>query len=145
MPKRNIPRSATKTYNETNIVPLTAIQQQLAGLVGGRKTLYLALKYYYRDFQCFSEWERDELRQFSSTSETVCQLTVTELFRHRGLVPKSHRTEPKTAIPANLQQHLSQVTFTELRVTQKARIHGFIVDPIFFLVWLDRNHEVFPD
>ena len=36
------------------------------------------------------------------------------------------------------------ITFSELKVTEKARIHGFQVGAAFYLVWLDRNHEIFP-
>jgi hypothetical protein len=37
------------------------------------------------------------------------------------------------------------VSWCELRVTQKARVVGFRAEHAFFLVFLDRNHELFPD
>ena len=36
------------------------------------------------------------------------------------------------------------ITFFELRVTQKMRVHGFRAKAAFFLVLLDRGHKVFP-
>jgi hypothetical protein len=36
------------------------------------------------------------------------------------------------------------LTFFELRVTQQARVHGFRVKSAFFLVWLDREHRIYP-
>jgi hypothetical protein len=36
------------------------------------------------------------------------------------------------------------IPFYELHVHSKARVHGFFVESVFFLVWLDRNHRAFP-
>ena len=32
---------------------------------------------------------------------------------------------------------------SELRITQRARIHGFRMNSAFFLVWLDKDHQIY--
>lgn len=36
------------------------------------------------------------------------------------------------------------IGWCEMRVTQKARVHGFRAGQGFFLVFLDRGHDIFP-
>jgi hypothetical protein len=57
----------------------------------------------------------------------------------------SHRGPPKAKRFTRPDDISEDVLFYGLRVTDKARVHGFFVDSVFFLVWLDRKHECFPD
>ena len=38
----------------------------------------------------------------------------------------------------------ADISFFELRVTEKARVHGFKVNETFHLVFLDKGHQVCP-
>jgi len=120
-------------------------------------TPYVALKYYRSDWQCFSEWESSELKEFSSFLENLKKYTWDQVYRTGSKVPKHGLGYTKydvedvksSAIKSKLksvQEEISEdINFFELRVNQnKLRVHGFQSHSAFFLVALDRNHEAFP-
>ena len=122
------------------------------GLDGGPgAAAYVVLKYYQAPWQCFSEWTRDELRAFSDFNRKVSAQTWQQIYASGGrggakgglgYTPHDGRALP----PVSFADALSEdIGWCEMRVTQKARVHGFRAGPGFFLVFLDRNHEIFPD
>lgn len=110
---------------------------------------YVALKYYQPEFQCFSAWAPDELRAFSDLNRKLRQLTWQLVYQSGG------RSSGKTGLgytpydrgvlppPPFLASISEDISWFELRVTQRARVHGFRAGAAFFLVYLDRGHEVF--
>jgi hypothetical protein len=112
---------------------------------------YVALKYYQPEFQCFSEWAADELRAFSDFNRKLRHLTWQLVYQSGG------RSGTKTGLgytpydsgvlppPPFLATISEDISWFELRVTQRARVHGFRAGAAFFLVYLDRAHEVFAD
>jgi hypothetical protein len=109
---------------------------------------YVALKYYVPEFQGFSEWTPDELRAFSEFNRKLRSLTWQLIYQSSG------RLGTKTGLgytpyrrdrlhPAPSPVAISDdVSWFELRVTQRARVHGFRAGAAFFLVYLDRRHEL---
>lgn len=109
----------------------------------------MALRYYVSEFQCFSEWTRDELRAFSEFNRKLRSLTWQQIYQSGG------RPDTKTGLaytpydrspiaPAPILMAISDdISWFELRVTRRARVHGFRTGPAFFLVYLDRLHEIF--
>lgn len=61
--------------------------------------------------------------------------------RALGYPPHDGRALPAAPFLAHLS---ADISWCEMRVTQKARVHGFRAGNAFFLVFLDRNHEIFP-
>lgn len=114
------------------------------GASSDNENAYIALKYFDRNYQCFSEWDSGELSCFSKFVEKVNNLTWRQIKAHTGLGFKDIDTAK--GLPNNkLKDTLSKdITFCEFRVTQKARVVGFRVNAVFFLCWLDRNHEICP-
>jgi len=56
------------------------------------------------------------------------------------------RRGPPSAARFKRPQDISEdIKFYEIKVdpSNKARIHGFFVQGVFFLVWLDRGHNCF--
>jgi len=110
---------------------------------------YVALKYYEPAFQCFSEWTPDELRAFSDFNRKLRNLTWPLIYRSGGR-PGTKTGLGYTALGSSpLRRPLSKpisddISWFELRVTQRARVHGFRAGPAFCLVYLDRAHELFP-
>lgn len=106
---------------------------------------YVALKYFDKNFECFSDWSKDELVSFSNFIDKVNQLEWKEIKRHGGLRYKS--IENADGLPNNnIQERLSKdITFCEFRISQKARVVGFRINAVFFLCWLDRNHRICPE
>lgn len=58
------------------------------------------------------------------------------------LKPHKGATGAGFSLPSTLSKDLP---LYELRVDGKARVHGVFQEDMFFLVWLDRNHAVYPE
>jgi hypothetical protein len=110
---------------------------------------YVALKYYRSEHQCFSQWSTDELRAFSDFCRKVSSLTWQQIYQtsgkganKTGLAYTSHdgKRLPAAYLPGDVSEDIG---WFELRVGGKARAHGFRAGQAFFLVFLDRNHEIF--
>lgn len=102
--------------------------------------LSVSLKYYKKSCECFQVWKKQELKGFSNLVEKLGNSTISQVKPNTKLC-HAHLGRPaknKFSRPDDIGE---DIQFYSLRVTDKARIHGFFVDPIFFLVWLDRNHE----
>lgn len=136
----------TKLINDEKI----KIENEILGLSNcgdssDDKNAYIALKYYDKNFECFSEWTADDLSCFSNFVDKINRLKWKEIKRHNGLALKD--IDDANGIPNNdIKEKLSKdITFCELRVSQKARVVGFRENSVFFLCWLDRNHRICPD
>ena len=162
MPKK-LPKEAIQAQIEGQI-QLTPGEAKLHSLlpskVGGSyddQTPFVVLKYFRNAFECFSDWEKDELKQFSGFLEELRKRTWRQVLAtsskeggKRGLaytpydtnhVDKSIR-EQFEAIRGQISE---DIRFFELRVDQgKLRVHGFRSKAAFFLVLLDREHRVWP-
>lgn len=114
------------------------------GLSSDDEHAYIALKYFDKNYQCFSEWKPDELACFSNFIDKVNNLTWKQIKIHSGLRFKNIDTAK--GLPNNkIKETLSKdITFYEFRVTEKARVVGFRINAVFFLCWLDRNHKICP-
>lgn len=119
------------------------------------KNPYVVLKYFQKDWECFSHWNKDELAQFSNFLATFSTHTWNSVYKSGG------KGENKVGLgytPYDIDdmkagdEHLKKVkkiispdiNVFELRVSQKLRVHGFQSQAAFFLVLLDREHRVFP-
>jgi hypothetical protein len=109
---------------------------------------HVNLKYIQTDFQCFSEWGCDELRAFSAFINKLTQQTWDRIFQTGGKLGRKGGLGmtplPKDKYPARpvLEKISPDLGFFELRVTQKARVHGFRSANAFFLVVLDKDHSI---
>lgn len=108
------------------------------------KPVHVSLRYWHTGSQCISVWQRGELEKLRKLIDKVQKLTPTAIRTDAGLHWKNHNGPPRGkgwSSPAGLSK---DVPICELRVDNKARVHGAIYEGTFYLVWLDRNHEVFP-
>jgi len=55
----------------------------------------------------------------------------------------TRRLRNKLPLHPELKTVSPDIDFFELRVTGEARVHGFRVIDGFYLVWLDREHEIY--
>lgn len=106
----------------------------------------ISLKYYRKETECFSDWQKGELKKFSAIGHKISGQTALKLKAYKPLCEK-HKGPPaeaRFARPDNLSEDLE---LYEIKVdpSNKARIHGVFVNSIFFMIWLDRNHAVFPE
>jgi hypothetical protein len=105
----------------------------------------ISLKYYLRSCECFSAWQRGDLKKFSAVIDKISGYTP-EMLQSTYNLCVAHKGPPKAARfrrPSNISE---DILFHEIKVdaSNKARVHGFFAGTIFFLVWLDRSHECFP-
>lgn len=103
----------------------------------GDEKVHVNLRYFQKANECFSAWQQAELKSFSNwlekmSSRTVAQVTSTTQTCHAHV-----------GITKQLPLAVSlDVKMYGLDVGKKARVHGFFVGNDFFLVWLDRNHNI---
>jgi hypothetical protein len=153
--RRLIPREAAEGAEDGSRKHLTSIERQMLGLTednSDREKAYVALTYYQSAYECFSDWTKEELRSFSSFCDKVNERTWEQIKqsggtrgRKTGLGFTPHRDRRK--LPSNGLPGLisPEVEFSEMRVTDKARVHGFRMKSAFFLVWLDKDHRVYAE
>ena len=101
-------------------------------------TVNVCLKYYQDQFECFSQWQKSELKMLSNWlnkahARTVDQITSNTKTCHL------HMVAPKYDMPKGLSP---DVKIYGLDVGAKQRVHGAFVQNQFFLIWLDREHRV---
>jgi hypothetical protein len=125
------------------------LEQAALGQEGdSRAVAFVALKYYRSEYQCLSEWTADELRAFSAFCRKLAQMTWQQIVetggRHKtgvGWTQVERSQLPRTDFLHSISE---DVSWMELRVTQVARVFGFRAGPAFFLVFLDRTHDIIP-
>jgi len=163
---KSIPKQKIKEEQNYFSVRTNKKEAKIIGLVSGEieeninalmMNPYVALKYFQSDWQCFSEWNQQELKEFSSFLNDLKKRTWQQVYKTGSNIPKHglgytkyHISDIKSdGIKEKLKAVASELSedidFFELRVNQnKLRVHGFQSQSIFFLVLLDRNHEAFP-
>lgn len=105
----------------------------------------LSFAYFRSETECLSTWSKADLKSLVGVIEKMRkmnaqQLKSSTLSSPHKYKPKAERfTRPK-AIGKDHRMH-------EIRVDKSntARMHGVIEGEVFYLVWLDRKHEVFSD
>lgn len=114
-------------------------------------TAFVNLKYYRHEYQCLSSWTPDELRAFSAFCSKVTNTSWTNIYKtagapgdKKGLGYTVHKNLKVLPENPSLASFSPDLTWFELRVTGEARVHGFRCKSAFFLVYLDRQHEVYP-
>ena len=152
---RLVPRGAAEGAEDGGRKYLTSVEQQMLGLTednSDREKAYVALKYYQSAYECFSDWSKEELRMFSAFCGKVNERTWEQIKQSGGARGKKtglgftpHKDRRK--LPGNglLGLISPEVEFSEMRVTDKARVHGFRMKSAFFLVWLDKDHRVYAE
>lgn len=132
---------------------LNAKEADILGFVdeGNNTPAFVYLKYYDYRFECFSDWEKDELKQFSQFIEKMRKTTWTNIYKSGGKSGNKtgfgYTVHKDTNVLPNqdLVELLSEdVTFFELRIKDKIRVHGFRSKSAFCLIWLDRAHRIYP-
>lgn len=164
--KRKIPKEAIKNEQKQLSVRANPKEVSILGLVSKeiesnsnvlKLNPYVALKYFDSEWQCFSDWENQELKEFSNFLSLLNKFTWEQVYKTGNKLPKHGLAYTKynvndvksdaikSKLKATKKLISEDINFFELRVNQnKLRVHGFQSHSAFFLVMLDRNHEAFP-
>lgn len=125
-------------------MPVADDQPQGMALRSVEQKVSVSLKYWHSGSQCLSDWQRGELSKLRKLIDKVQGLSTTQVRTDPGLQWKPHKGPAARgfARPTALSR---DIDLCELRVDQKARVHGALLNDTFYLVWLDRSHAVFPE
>lgn len=110
-----------------------------ASLLGKTKDnfVHVNFRHYQRRQECLSDWQSRQLKQLSGWFEKMSNKTPDDVtsdtsncHAHVGVTKPLPRTVSR------------DVRMYGLKVGKKERIHGFFLNSDFFVVWLDRNHQI---
>jgi hypothetical protein len=96
-------------------------------------------RYFQQRHECLSDWKQDELKYLANwiskaAERTVPQITSTTKTCH------AHLGKPPKPLPSMVSPEMQ---LYGIDITAKARVHGFFTENTFYLVWLDRAHEMY--
>ncbi|MCF6337724.1 MAG: hypothetical protein L3J84_07190 [Gammaproteobacteria bacterium] len=81
--------------------------------------------------------------------KNISSLTASEIFSNRSSSLRTHPinwddTTEKTGF-THLNQQLRQIPAYQFQISsnEHGRVHGFILDNIFFVIWLDPEHRLY--
>lgn len=149
-----IPKSAADSKKTNYISKEVAILNNQIKVMTDNKLdnnnahVLLSIKYLQHDFQCFSEWSKADMKEFWDFNKKIHEYTWKDLHSTAG-APGSKTGLGYTIINSSnypnsdFKKNLSRdITLFELRISEKARAHGFRLNWIFYLCWLDRDHQI---
>lgn len=141
-----IPKSVSED-KQTKFINKDAAFQEILENEGNTSKVFLSLKYTQNGFQCFSDWTKQEMNEFWNFNSLLHGYTWQDVYstsRKKNKTGLAYTEIPIKKYPnSEFKNKLSpDITLFELRVNQKIRVHGFRVNSIFFLCWLDRNHDI---
>lgn len=98
-------------------------------------------------YQCFSDWSKAEMSEFWNFYKKIHEYTWTKVYstgrksQKNGIAYTviSIDTYPNPDFKSKLSE---DITLFELRISQKSRVHGFRDKCVFYLCWLDKNHNL---
>ncbi len=97
----------------------------------------VCMKYFQRQFECLSHWQKAELQALSAWVEKMSKRTPTQV---KSTTKTCHRHEGGRKRPLPLGLSPDNDVYG-LDVGTKQRVHGVFSGDNFFLVWLDREHR----
>ncbi|WPU91273.1 hypothetical protein SNE25_18310 [Mucilaginibacter sabulilitoris] len=144
-----IPQSASKVNTNPKFIDKNAALMKGWQSDGDKANVLISIKFIQHDFQCFSGWQKDEMNLFWDFSRRIHESTWSNIYSQSGKLEKtgfgitniSRGQYPKSEFINSLSPDIGIV---ELRVSKKMRVHGFRFGAIFYLCFLDRNHEICP-
>jgi hypothetical protein len=147
IPKTAIPSNSSKKHK--NKLPDSVKKDIQSQQFKEKEHPYIALKHYNSNCECFSDWSKKELKRFSQFNKKLSNTTWENIIaKHSGFKckPIAYNTVKSESIKnaiLNVSKKIDEgITFIELRVDGKSRVHGFRGGDVFFLVVLDRKHRL---
>ena len=128
------------------------INKNVANLVGNNESgddykVIISFIHLQNSYQCFSDWSKQEMNEFWNFYKKIHQFTWQQVYLTSGKTQKNgfaYTVIPISKYPnKDFKENLSKdITIFELRVNQKIRVHGFRNKAVFYICWLDKNHEI---
>ena len=91
--------------------------------------------------------DQNHLSNLLARLRDLSKLKCMEFRTDRSKSLRSHRIEwEDTTEPRGFQlldQQLRDLEPYQFSISQQERVHGFLLDDVFYVVWLDPNHELY--
>ena len=132
---------STKPYINKNTALMYGWLQE-----GNTANIFVSIRFVQHDYQCFSSWSKSEMTSFWEFLTKIHDYTWVMFLGQSGKQEKSgfgYTVLPVDKYPKRFTEQIDPtVTFFELRITDKARVHCFRDKSICYICWLDRNHTI---
>jgi hypothetical protein len=155
--KKHLQRSIIAQHNaEKGKSPNKYINKDVAidswkvpeGISQDKANVFVSIRYVQHEFQCFSEWDKTEMKAFWAFLEKLHNYTWEVLKLSGGKSSKTGLAPTvisKDDMPGDFKNQLDpETTFIEFRVDEAKRVHGFRHESVFYICYLDKNHEIYP-
>lgn len=112
---------------------------------GGTEDIAPSFSFIYLDArsECPSSWNSTEIRELFDLFRQASSLPWSQVRTHCGIRFKSINVRDcRRTLPSNISD---DVAMSEMRVTDKARIFGVKHETVYYVIWLDRNHQNLPE
>ena len=130
------------------------LQSQSAMKVGMVAPSKLSFSFRYMDRQhnkfSYSEREAGYFCKVLERLSVLCDKTVLEVQAERSSALRAHPIEwDHTSEPtgfSHLNEQLRESRPYQFSISSNAhgRVHGFFIDHVFYVVWLDPDHRLYP-
>ena len=147
---------ANKNYLNKNVasnkIPTSYINKDATKLIqnienGDDSKAIISFLHLQNSYQCFSDWSKAEMNDFWNFYRKLHEYTWSQIYstgRKNNKNGVAYTIIPKKKYPnPEFKKTLSEdITLFELRISQKARAHGFRNKSVFYICWLDKNHDI---
>lgn len=131
--------------NNSKLVPIRPEVKNNQGLF-----TKLSITYLHTQAECFSSWQKPELKKFSTFINKVNQKKINELSGGGLQLDNSGPDMGKKVrdyMRKNFSEHISPdiidgIVVKHLRVDQEMRVHGYFEHNTFHIIRLDRGHKI---
>lgn len=132
---------------ENKFIDKKALNLVDVDLEGNTSNVFVSLLHLQFDFQCFSAWTKQEMNLFWTFNRDIHDKTWQDVYstaRKQNKTGLAYTILAKDKYPnSDFTKNLSKdITTFELRLNHKIRVHGFRNKNIFYICWLDKNHEI---
>ena len=144
--ERKLPKYLALKNSGANFIDTTKLPLEKHEENGNDKLVFISFDYFQEDFECFSNWTKDEMKQFWKFYKMLTKFTWQQVLASGRKTQKSGLAYTKIKYDQLPSNQLSEdETYFELRVNQNTlRVFGFRSKSIFFICWIDRSHKVCP-
>lgn len=136
-----IPRSSSSAnYRTGSKIPPPSTAAKVS--TNNAKPL-LSFELFDSGHECPSTWRSNEIKLLFQMFNKACKMTWIDILKTGGKNKTGLGYTELNHDPFTRPKTLSaDLTISELRVTQKARVFGIRVDRTYYVLRLDRNHNV---
>ncbi len=104
--------------------------------------LVISLKYLNRQGQSFTDWESvGLLSRMMGQLFHYCQQPMKSVYDNRFIQYPHYPSNSKFTYPSNISP---DVQWARIKIMNKPRVIGYVFRNIFYIVFLDMNHEFMP-